>query len=485
MSKFVVKPVFLCLNYANSTFIKKSSQLVSCNFQYKSVLPILCRKYATPSGPPGSKKVYSRDRPHINIGTIGHIDHGKTTLTAAITQVLSKKKLATKKSFDQIDNAPEEKRRGITINVAYVEYMTDNRHYSHTDCPGHSDFIKNMITGTSQMDGAILVVAATDGVMPQTREHLILAKQIGVEHIVVYINKIDVADAEMVELVEMEMRELLTQLDFKEENTPFVKGSALLALQGKSPDMGSSSIFNLMDAVDATVPVPTRDVDKPFTMFIEQPHTIPGRGTVCTGRIETGKIKKGEEVSIEGYGESYKTTVTGIETFHKSMDYGEAGDHVGALVRGLKRDDVKRGMVLAHPGATSQNSCIEAQVYLLTKEEGGRIKPLVHFQSAQIFSQTWNMFAQIDLLGKDMLMPGDDGTVKFRMHKPMVIPMGSKFTLRAAGQTAGTGVVTKYYPNLTKEEVEMIVGGKKARERAERKKERAEAAALKKIQGNY
>ncbi|KAI5717991.1 hypothetical protein M8J77_014605 [Diaphorina citri] len=412
------------------------------------------------------KQVYSRDKPHCNIGTIGHVDHGKTTLTAAITKVLADKKLAKVKQYADIDNAPEEKARGITINVAHVEYATENRHYSHTDCPGHADYIKNMITGTSQMDGAILVVAATDGAMPQTREHLLLAKQIGVTNIVVFINKIDAADAEMAELVEMEMRELLTEMGWKGDEVPFVKGSALCALEGKEPEIGLKAIMELLNQIDTYIPQPVRDLDKPFYLPVEHTYSIPGRGTVVTGRLERGVVKKGMECEFTGYGRQFKTTVTGIEMFHKILDEAQAGDQLGALVKGMKRDEVNRGLIMAKPGTVKMHDHVEAQIYLLTKEEGGRTRPYTPWGQAHVYSKTWDVAARIiDMGGKDMFMPGEDGKCTFRLYKPMALEQGQRFTLRDGGFTSGTGVVTKILKNLTELERQCLIESKKKREK--------------------
>lgn len=341
-------------------------------------------------------------------GTIGHVDHGKTTLTAAITKVLADKDLAESKLYSDIDNAPEEKARGITINVAHIEYQTENRHYGHTDCPGHADYIKNMITGTAQMDGAILVVAATDGAMPQTREHLLLAKQIGINHIVVFINKVDAADQEMVDLVEMEMRELMTEMGYDGDKTPFVKGSALCALEDKNPEIGSEQVLKLLAEIDAHVPTPVRELDKPFLLPVESVYSIPGRGTVVTGRLERGVLKKGQECEFIGFNKVLKSTVTGVEMFHQILEEAQAGDQLGALVRGVKRDDIRRGMVMAKPGSVKANDQIEAQVYILSKEEGGRSKPFTSFFQLQMFSRTWDCAAQVNIPNKEMVMPGED-----------------------------------------------------------------------------
>jgi len=353
--------------------------------------------------------------------------------------------------------------------VAHVEYMTESRHYSHTDCPGHADFIKNMIVGTSQMDGAIVVVAATDGAMPQTKEHLILAKQIGIKHLIVFINKVDVADSEMVELVEMEMRELLTQFGFDGDNTPFIKGSALNALEGKNPEIGEDSINALLTAVDNAIPVPVREIEQPFVMYIEGTHKIPGRGTVAVGRVETGSIKKGEDIVIEGYETSLETKVTGMETFHKGMESADCGDQVGLLLRGLKRNEIRRGMVIAKPGVVRMYNHIETKLYLLSKEEGGRPVPIASYHKARVFSKTWDISCQLEIVGKDMLMPGEDGTVKLTMLRDMWFTPGQKFTIRIENQTVGTGVVTKILPNLNTDEVEFARGGIKAREKLAKK----------------
>jgi len=411
------------------------------------------------------KEVFERNKPHCNVGTIGHVDHGKTTLTAAITSVLAEKDLADCKKYEDIDNAPEERARGITINVAHVEYQTENRHYGHTDCPGHADYIKNMITGTTQMEGAILVVAATDGVMPQTREHLLLSKQIGIKNIVVFINKVDAADQEMVELVEMEIRELMTEMGYDGDNVPVVKGSALCALEGKNPEIGSEAILKLLDEVDKYIPTPQRDLDKPFLLPIEGVYSIPGRGTVVTGRLERGTIKKGMDCEFVGFNKVIKSTVTGIEMFHKILEHSEAGDQLGALARGVKREDVKRGMVMCKPGTVKAYDNIEAQIYMLTKEEGGRIKPVTNFQQVQMFSRTWDCATQINLIGKEMVMPGEDCKLQLKLIRPMVLEQGVRFTLRDGHLTIGTGVVTNTLPPLSEKESRLLVEGKKAREK--------------------
>ncbi|XP_011305036.1 elongation factor Tu, mitochondrial [Fopius arisanus] len=412
------------------------------------------------------KKVFTRDKPHCNIGTIGHVDHGKTTLTAAITKVLAEKELATAKGYSEIDNAPEEKARGITINVAHVEYQTPNRHYSHTDCPGHADYIKNMITGTAQMDGAILVVAATDGAMPQTKEHLILSKQIGIQHIIVFINKVDAADNEMVELVEMEIRELMSEMGYDGDKIPIIKGSALCALEGKNPEMGTDAILKLLEAVDDSIPTPVRDLDKPFMMPVEAVYSIAGRGTVVTGRLERGIIKKGMDCEFVGYNKNFKTTITGIEMFHQILPQAEAGDQLGALVRGVKRDEIRRGMVMCKPGTVKANDHVEAQVYILSPEEGGRTKPIASFMQLQMFSKTWDCAAQISIPDKAMAMPGEDTTLDIKLLKPMVCEKGQRFTLRDGTKTLGTGVVTNVKKLMTDKERGSLLDGKKAREKA-------------------
>lgn len=418
------------------------------------------------------KKIFNRDKPHCNVGTIGHVDHGKTTLTAAITKVLSEKRLAQLKGYTDIDNAPEEKARGITINVAHIEYQTEKRHYSHTDCPGHADYIKNMITGTAQMDGAILVVAATDGTMPQTREHLILAKQIGIEHIIVFINKVDAADKEMVELVEMEVRDLLTQMGYDGKTVPVIKGSALCALDGKNPEIGANSILELLDAIDTHVPTPIRDLDKPFLLPVEAVHSIPGRGTVVTGRLERGKIKKGYECEFLGYNKSVKSVITGIEMFHQILEEAHAGDQLGALVRGLKRNDIRRGMIMCKPGSMKAHDHIEAQVYVLTKEEGGKKRPVKSLSQLQMFCKTWDIAAQINIVDKAMAMPGEDSKFEVKLIRPMVCEKGQRFTLRDGAVTLGTGVITNVLEPLTDTERSLILEGKKGLQKRQRKEER-------------
>ncbi|KAM5152030.1 elongation factor Tu, mitochondrial isoform 2-T2 [Mantella aurantiaca] len=404
-----------------------------------SFCPLLYRNYATEA-----KKTYTREKPHVNIGTIGHVDHGKTTLTAAITKILAEAGGAKFKKYEEIDNAPEEKARGITINASHVEYTTANRHYGHTDCPGHADYVKNMITGTSQMDGCILVVAATDGQMPQTREHLLLAKQIGVQHIVVYVNKADaVDDKEMLDLVELEIRELLTEFGYDGEKTPVVIGSALCALENRNPELGLNSIMTLLDTVDSYVPIPERDLDKPFLLPVESVYSIPGRGTVVTGTLVRGTIKKGDECEFVGRSTYIKSVVTGIEMFHKNLERAEAGDNLGALIRGLKRDDVRRGMVMCKAGSIKPHQKVQAKVYMLSKEEGGRHKPFVSNYLPIMFSLTWDMSVRITLPeGKEMVMPGEDTSLIMTLRQPMVMEKGQRFTLRDGNKTIGTGVVT-------------------------------------------
>uniref|UniRef100_A0A3B3XBA7 Elongation factor Tu n=1 Tax=Poecilia mexicana TaxID=48701 RepID=A0A3B3XBA7_9TELE len=410
------------------------------SFSLQCAVPLSRRTFAVEA-----KKTYTREKPHVNIGTIGHVDHGKTTLTAAITKVLADAGGTNYKKYEDIDNAPEEKARGITINASHVEYTTANRHYAHTDCPGHADYVKNMITGAAQMDGCILVVAATDGQMPQTREHLLLARQIGVEHVVVFINKADaVEDKEMLELVEIEMRELLTEFGYDGENTPIVIGSALCALENKQPELGENAVMKLLEVVDSYVPLPKRELEKPFLLPIEGVFSIPGRGTVVTGTLERGLIKKGDDCEFMGHNRSFKTVVTGIEMFHKSLDRAEAGDNLGALVRGLKREDVRRGMVMCKPGSIMPHQKVKAQVYILSKEEGGRHKPIVTNFMPIMFSLTWDMACRIVLpADKEMVMPGEDMLMNLTLRQPMVLEKGQRFTLRDGNKTIGTGLVTE------------------------------------------
>lgn len=388
---------------------------------------------------------FQRTKPHVNIGTIGHVDHGKTSLTAAITKHLSEKGRAKYKAYDEIDNAPEEKARGITIQTAHVEYETDKRHYAHVDCPGHADYIKNMITGASQMDGAILVVAATDGQMPQTREHLLLAKQVGIKHLVVFINKVDAVDNEMLELVEMEMRDLLSKYGFPGNDVPMISGSALCVLEGKEADtIGAKSIEKLLDAIDNYIPTPLRDLDKPFLMPVESVHSIAGRGTVVTGRVERGVITKGTDVEIVGYGGVIKTTITGLEMFHQELERAEAGDNLGSLLRGLKREEIRRGQVICVPGSLVPVTIFEAQIYVLTKEEGGRHTPFVQNYRPQIYYRTADVTGTFNLpKGRDLVMPGDTLTLNIELVHDLAMEQGARFTVREGGKTVATGVVTK------------------------------------------
>jgi elongation factor Tu len=392
-----------------------------------------------------SKAKFERNKPHVNIGTIGHVDHGKTTLTAAITTYLSKVGLAEKKAYDQIDAAPEEKERGITINTAHVEYETANRHYAHVDCPGHADYVKNMITGAAQMDGAILVVSATDGPMPQTREHILLAKQVGVPAIVVYMNKVDqVEDKELLDLVEMEVRELLSKYDFPGDDIPIIRGSALKALEGENSEIGEQSIQALMDAVDAYIPEPKRPVDQNFLMPIEDVFSISGRGTVVTGRIERGIVKVGEEVEIVGIRATQKTTCTGIEMFRKLLEEGRAGDNAGILLRGTKKEDVERGQVLCKPSSITPHTVFEAEVYILTKEEGGRHTPFFKNYRPQFYFRTTDVTGSVTLPeGVEMVMPGDNIKINVELISPIAMEEGLRFAIREGGRTVGAGVVSK------------------------------------------
>ena len=386
-------------------------------------------------------EVYQRNKPHVNVGTIGHVDHGKTTLTAAITSVLAKKGLATARKFSDIDNAPEERERGITIATSHQEYETEKRHYAHVDCPGHADYVKNMITGAAQMDGAILVVAATDGPMPQTREHILLAKQVGVPKIVVYMNKCDmVDDAEMLDLVEMEIRELLTKYEFDGDNAPIIRGSALKALEGDAKY--EESIMELMNALDEYIPEPIRDTDKPFMMAIEDVFSIKGRGTVATGRIDRGIVKINDEVEIVGIKPTRKTVVTGIEMFKKQLEQGQAGDNAGVLLRGIEKNDIERGMVLAKSGSVTPHTEFEAQVYVLTKEEGGRHTPFFKGYKPQFYIRTTDVTGEIEFEG-EMIMPGDDVKMIVKLIQPIAIEEGLRFAIREGGRTVGAGVVTK------------------------------------------
>jgi elongation factor Tu len=392
-----------------------------------------------------SKEKFARTKPHVNIGTIGHVDHGKTTLTAAITTYLSKSGLAKKKAYDEIDASPEEKTRGITISTAHVEYETKNRHYAHVDCPGHADYVKNMITGAAQMDGAILVVSATDGPMPQTREHILLAKQVGVPSIVVFLNKVDaVEDSELLELVEMEVRELLTLYGFPGDDIPVIKGSALKSLDGDSSEIGELSIQALMDAVDNSIPEPQRSTDKPFLLPIEDVFSISGRGTVVTGRIERGIVKINEELEIVGVRPTQKTVCTGIEMFKKLLDEGRAGDNAGILLRGTKKEDVERGQVLCKPGSITPHTTFEAEVYILSKEEGGRHTPFFKNYRPQFYFRTTDITGAVSLAeGTEMVMPGDNVRITVELIAPIAMEEGLRFAIREGGRTVGAGVVSK------------------------------------------
>jgi elongation factor Tu len=392
-----------------------------------------------------AKAKFERTKPHCNVGTIGHVDHGKTTLTAAITKVLAEAGGATFIPFDQIDKAPEEKARGITISTAHVEYQTENRHYAHVDCPGHADYVKNMITGAAQMDGAILVVSAADGPMPQTREHILLARQVGVPAIVVYLNKVDmVDDPELLELVELELRELLSSYDFPGDDIPIVKGSALYALEGRDGEMGPQSILELMKAVDSYIPQPERPKDQPFLMPIEDVFSISGRGTVVTGRVERGVVKVGEEVEIVGLKATTKTVCTGVEMFRKLLDQGEAGDNIGVLLRGTKREDVERGQVLAKPGTITPHTRFAAEAYILTKEEGGRHTPFFTNYRPQFYFRTTDVTGTVALPeGTEMVMPGDNVSMEVTLIQPIAMDEGLRFAIREGGRTVGAGVVAK------------------------------------------
>jgi len=392
-----------------------------------------------------SKAKFERTKPHCNVGTIGHVDHGKTTLTAAITKVLAEKGLAEFTAYDQIDKAPEERARGITIATAHVEYQTEKRHYAHVDCPGHADYVKNMITGAAQMDGAILVVSAADGPMPQTREHILLARQVGVPAIVVYLNKVDmVDDPELIELVELEVRELLSKYDFPGDETPIVRGSALCAMEGRNEELGKKSILSLMGAVDEFIPQPQRPKDKPFLMPIEDVFSISGRGTVVTGRIERGVVKVGDEVEIVGLRATQKTVATGVEMFRKLLDQGEAGDNVGVLLRGTKREEVERGQVLAAPGSITPHTKFKAEAYILTKEEGGRHTPFFTNYRPQFYFRTTDVTGAVKLPeGVEMVMPGDNVSMEVELIVPIAMDEGLRFAIREGGRTVGAGVVAK------------------------------------------
>ncbi len=392
-----------------------------------------------------SKEKFERTKPHINVGTIGHVDHGKTTLTAAITKIMAEKHGGEYKAYDQIDNAPEEKERGITIATAHVEYESDNRHYAHVDCPGHADYVKNMITGAAQMDGAILVCSAADGPMPQTREHILLARQVGVPYVVVYLNKADqVDDEELLELVEMEVRELLDTYEFPGDDTPIITGSALKALEGDESDIGIPSVLKLIAAMDDYIPVPDRAVDQPFLMPIEDVFSISGRGTVVTGRIDRGIVKVGEEIEIVGIKETRKTTCTGVEMFRKLLDEGRAGDNVGVLLRGTKREEVERGQVLCHPGSITPHTRFEAEIYVLSKDEGGRHTPFFANYRPQFYFRTTDVTGAIELPeGTEMVMPGDNVKLEVTLIAPIAMEEGLRFAIREGGRTVGAGVVAK------------------------------------------
>jgi len=392
-----------------------------------------------------AKGKFERTKPHVNVGTIGHVDHGKTTLTAAITTVLSSKFGGEAKAYDQIDAAPEEKARGITINTAHVEYETASRHYAHVDCPGHADYVKNMITGAAQMDGAILVVSAADGPMPQTREHILLARQVGVPYIIVFMNKCDmVDDAELLELVEMEVRELLSKYDFPGDDIPIVKGSALKAMEGDKGELGEGAIMKLADALDSYIPTPERAIDKPFLMPIEDVFSISGRGTVVTGRVERGIVKVGEEIEIVGIRPTTKTTCTGVEMFRKLLDQGQAGDNVGVLLRGTKREEVERGQVLAKPGSITPHTHFTSEVYVLSKDEGGRHTPFFNGYRPQFYFRTTDVTGSIELpAGTEMVMPGDNVQMTVKLIAPIAMEEGLRFAIREGGRTVGAGVVAK------------------------------------------
>jgi elongation factor Tu len=394
-----------------------------------------------------AKEKFVRNKPHLNIGTIGHVDHGKTTLTAAITKVLAKKNFAKFLAYDQIDKAPEERERGITIAIAHVEYETVNRHYAHVDCPGHADYIKNMITGAAQMDGAILVVSAPDGPMPQTREHILLGRQVGVPAIVVYLNKVDMIakeDAELLDLVDLELRELLSKYQYPGDTTPIVRGSALKALEGDPSEIGEPSILKLLEECDTFIPEPKREIDKPFLMPVEDVFTISGRGTVVTGRVERGIVKVGEEVEIVGYRDTVKTTVTGIEMFRKLLDEGRAGDNVGALLRGTKREEIERGQVLAKPGSIKPHKRFMGEIYILKKEEGGRHTPFFKGYRPQFYFRTTDVTGLVTLPeGAEMVMPGDNVNLEIELITPIACEEGLRFAIREGGKTVGAGVVTK------------------------------------------
>jgi len=392
-----------------------------------------------------AKETFERKKSHLNVGTIGHVDHGKTTLTAAMTKTLAQHGYADAQKFEEIDRAPEERERGITIAISHVEYETENRHYAHIDCPGHADYVKNMITGAAQMDGAILVVSAADGPMPQTREHILLARNVGVPGIVVYLNKVDmVDDEEMIDMVEEEIRDLLKEYDFDGDNTPVIRGSALKALEGEDTEYGTQSIWKLMESLDSHVPEPQRDVDKPFLMAVEGVFSISGRGTVATGRVERGRVKVGDEVEVVGMGSDIKTTVTGVEMFRKTLNEGEAGDNVGLLLRGVKKGEIERGMVIVQPNSITPHKKFKAQVYALTKEEGGRHTPFFSGYRPQFYFRTTDVTGVVTLPeDREMVMPGDTATVTVELIEPIAMEQDSRFAIREGGKTVGSGVITE------------------------------------------
>ncbi|CAL5226193.1 g9028 [Coccomyxa viridis] len=432
----------LALRLAQQATLNNGPSMCSRRLVEPYVLPSLNVRHVQAAA---DYDINTRTKPHLNVGTIGHVDHGKTTLTAAITKVLAEMGQSKAVAFDQIDKAPEEKARGITIATAHVEYQTDKRHYAHVDCPGHADYVKNMITGAAQMDGAILVVSATDGPMPQTREHILLARQVGVPSVVCFLNKIDaVEDEELVELVEMELRELLTFYKFPGDDIPIVRGSALAALQGKNDALGKNAILELMQAVDDYVPTPQRALDKPFSMPVEDVFSIQGRGTVVTGRVEQGIVRTGDEVEILGINAPIKTTVTGVEMFKKQLNEGQAGDNVGLLLRGIKRDDVVRGQVACKPGTIKPHAKFEGEIYALTKEEGGRHTPFFTNYKPQFFLRTADITGTVTLPeGIEMVMPGDNVTANFELISPVAMEPGLRFAMREGGRTVGAGVVSK------------------------------------------
>ncbi|XP_067928800.1 elongation factor Tu 2-like [Watersipora subatra] len=462
---------FSCMHVARSPGVLQLSKLL----QTTSIRGLQSSaNLLAPPPKPGGKKTFVRDKPHLNVGTIGHVDHGKTSLTAAITKVLAEGKNAQYRKYEEIDNAPEEKARGITINAATVSYSTDNRHYGHVDCPGHADYIKNMITGAAAMEGAILVVAATDGAMPQTKEHMILAKQIGIEKIVVFVNKCDAAEEEVIELVEMEIREMLTHYGFDGEECPVIKGSALAALEDRDEKIGTEAVKELLAAMDSYIPQPERDLDKPFYMPIELTYSIPGRGTVVSGKLERGTVKQGDKCSILGYGVEMDSIVNSVEMFKQSLDKAEAGDNCGALLRGIKRNEIRRGQVLCKPKTCSIHNHVEAQVYILSQAEGGTNKPITNHFQPQMFYQTWNYPAYIELKDGKMIMPGEDATITLAVKGKMVMEKGGRFTLRSGAKTLGYGVVSNILPDI---DMDIYEAEKKKVKKAEKKAQEAEGYA--------